>query len=514
MNENNENLGPADNVNSDALLARVSATDPAAGFDASTLNANLVEDAVSRAASTPQQGLLKRQTARLTAAFAEAYANRPRLVLGSSLGAVAGVAAFAVLGSVALNGGLGSSQNVTPLFSVAANTSDGATANSTESKLAGDSAIAGGVNDMMMPFVTNHYNASDELSTETGSAHIYQIAALADPKATLEKIAAELNVQGDLLKGQYSTLTTLEDESASLENVPGQSSISLNDKNWWFSAWQGDSKDMNCDNEAPASEKDSCMFVPSESSAKPAKTDAFAQFIKVMKISGFDFDSKDLGFYREHFGSSVSAEYKFNADGQEVNTGLFFSMWFDASGNLVSAGGTLGTVIDKGNFKTISAKDAVARANDVKWAGYWGMMASRGGATTFSTPVDSGAGSDSSGGVSSDAVEAVDGMAVDPMPVATAEPYADVEVEPYADPTEAPAADAISVMPGEVVDEQSTPIQVEPTIEEVTIDKVKFVWLQIFDTAGNTWIVPGYALWSGENYYAQVPSIQEGLIAF
>ena len=513
MNEKNENLGSADDTTSDAVLARVSATDPAAGFDASALSATLVEDAAARAASTPSRSFANRQTWRFASKLAEAYQARPRFVLGTSVGAVASVAAFAVLGSVALNGGLTGNQSVTPLFSVAENSNSGLAANSTESKLAGDSAIAGGVNDMMLPFVTNHYIASSGLSSDDGSAHIYQIAALADPKAALEKIADELNVQGELRKGQYSTLTSLKDESASLENVPGQSSISMSDKNWWYSAWQGESKDMNCDNEAPASEKDSCMFVPGESTAKPAKADAFAQFIKVMKISGFDFDSKDLGFYREHFGSSVSAEYTINADGQKVNTGLFFSMWFDASGNLVSAGGALGTVIDKGSFTTISAKDAIARANDEKWSGYWGMGSSRSGGIAYD--MKSGATSDGAAGsdgvFSSDSVEAIDGVAVDPMPVATAEPYVEATPEPYVEPTAAPAPGKGDVMPGEVTSVEPQP---SPSIQEITIDKVTVVWMQILDSTGNTWIVPGYALWSGENMYAQVPAIQDGLIEF
>ena len=518
MNEKFENLGPADDTASDALLARVRATDPAAGFDASTLSATLVEDAATSAASVPSRSFVNRQTSRFASKLAEAYQARPRFVLGTSVGAVASVAAFAVLGTFALNGGMSGNQSITPLFSVAGNNNSGLAANSTESKLAGDSAIAGGVNDMMMPFVSNHYTASADLSTESGSAHIYQVATLDDPKAALEKIAAELNVQGELRKGQYSTLTSLKDESASLENVPGKSSISMSDKNWWFSAWQGDSKDMSCDSEAPATDKKSCMFIPSEATAKPAKSEASAQFIKVMKMSGFEFDSKDLGFYREPFGTSVSAEYKISADGQEVNTGLYFSMWFDSAGNLVSAGGTLGTVIDKGSFTTISAKDAVARANDEKWAGYWGTGSARGGAITYDMKSGSAsAGAAGSEGVSSsDAVEAIDGVAVDPMPIATAEPYGEVtpsDVDPtpelYVDPTAAPAPG--EVMPGEVTSVEPQP---SPSIQEITIDKVTVVWMQIFDSNGNTWIVPGYALWSGENMYAQVPSIQDGLIAF
>jgi hypothetical protein len=72
-------------------------------------------------------------------------------------------------------------------------------------------------------------------------------------------------------------------------------------------------------------------------------------------------------------------------------------------------------------------------------------------------------------------------------------------------------------MPGKVTAVEPQP---SPKIQEVTIDKVRFAWMQIFDTTGSTWIVPGFELLGvgdnveGENIFGQVTTIPEGLIEF
>jgi len=512
MNEKFENLGPADDSASDALLARVRATDPAAGFDASALSATLIEDAATSAASAPNPSFLRRQTALVTSKLAKAYQARPRFVLSTSIGAVASVAAFAVLGSAALGGALGTTQNSS--FSIrpglgSDTITNGAAPEFSDSKIAGDSVMAGGVNNLLLPFTSYHYNASPQLSNETGSAHIYQVAALANPKPILQKLADALGVKGELRKGEFSTLTSVADEASKPNPAAGNPSISLNDNHWWFSAWESAQIMQGCVGDAPATDEKSCMFVPEEATAKPSKSDAIAEFISLMKISGFSFSTNEVIFSRDHFSTVVSAEYLIKAGDKPVNTGLFFSISYDSQGKLNGAGGSLATIIDRGSFPTISAKDAVARANDKKWSALVGTaLYSDGVARVVKTSPSVGSGSATGSAAGSGAEAGSTGIAVDPMPIET-------PVESFVDPTPVPTPE--EVMPGKVTAVEPQP---SPTIQEVTIDKVRFAWMQIFETTGSTWIVPGFELLGvgdtveGENIFGQVTTIPEGLIEF
>ncbi len=517
MNENNSNLGSTENAVNDELLARIASADPADSFDAGQLKATLADDAVARAAAAPAQGFVGRQATRLAAKFADTYQSRPRFVLGSSLGAVAGVAAFAVVGSIALGGP--SAHTVTPLFSVAgggAGRADSLTSGAEDSKV-GSNAIAPGASDMMMPFVSYHFTADASLSGQTGTSHIYQIVAVEDPKAELQKLADALDVKGKLHKGEFSTLTTMPNESMNLDEVDGKSSLTLQDKSWWLGVWQGDFKgDMTCVGDAPATDKDSCGYIPTESESALSKGEAIAKFNSIMAITGFDFGDSEIQFWRDRYMTSVSAEYVLKANGGKVNTGLYFSVQFDPAGNLIGASGSLAKVVDKGSFNTISAKAAVDRANDEKWAKFFAVGYFTGAMKSgvFNDDVATvGAPDNARGdaGASSDAASS-SGAATEPV-APISEPSAISEIDPNtsggSEPTSVPMPIA-TAEPEPLGGETPEPAK----IREVTIDKVTSIWMQLMDSNGNTWIVPGFQLRSGEEYFSQIPSIEDGLIAF
>jgi len=500
MNENIQNDGLGENLEADALLSRMAAADPAAGFDASTLSSTLVDDAVASAASKPNPNFARRQGSRLGDKLAQAYRDRPRFVLGSAVSGLASVAAIAIVGSIALHGATGTS-SISPLFSLSA--AGGNESVQSSNKVAADGLVVPGANDMMMPMSMFHYNAADTLSDETGSAHVYQIVALEDSKAVFEKLAQALGVEGTVHKGQYSTLTTVADETKPLDQVPGKSSLTLQDKNWWLSAWYGEDKvAMTCSSELAATNKDSCFYVPSDAEAGISKADAIAQFIRIMQITGASFKASEVQFNRDRYSSNVWAELSLNQDGASINTGLYFGMQFDSNGNVFGASGALAKIVDKGTFSTISPIDAVARANDPKWSTFWGIGSRDAYSTMPGTTVEGGSSEPSAGGE----------IAVDPKVIDKVVPNS-VLVEP----TPVSGASTDSVTSGQATTEPMPAVSESPAavkVEEVTIVRVLPIWLQASDSTGNTWLVPGYQLLSDENNYAQVPSVQDGLIAF
>jgi hypothetical protein len=328
----------------------------------------------------------------------------------------------------------------------------------------------------------------------------------------MQKLADALGVKGKLHKGEYSTLTTMPNETMNLDQVDGQSALTLQDKNWWMSVWQGDFKgDATCGGDAPATAKDSCGYIPTDSESALSKAEAIAKFNSIMALTGFDFADSDIQFWRDRYQTSVSAEYVLQANGGKVNTGLYFSVQFDPTGKLIGASGALAKVVDKGNFNTISAKAAVERANDEKWAKFFGFGYRMGAMKSGFMADDVATVGGASDGVATDGV-ASDGAAVEPI-APIAEPTMMPEIDPSTSAGTQPTAVPMPIStsePAPVENESPAPLEVQ----EKTIDRADFVWMQLMDSNGNTWIVPGFQLRSGEEYFSQVPSIEDGLIAF
>ena len=503
MNENNSHNGSLENSANDELLARVAAADPSAGFDASTLSATLVDDAVARAAEAPSKGFANRLTARLS----DAYRERPRFVLGSSLGAVASVAALAVAGTMAF-GSLGSNQRT--LFTVASLQSGQPVMS--DSKVSESSIHAG--NGMMVPYFFNHYSAAASLSNDSGSEHIYALQPVANPSNFLQKLADHFGISSPVHRGTYTDFTTNPDETAPFDPESTRADLSLNLQgggNWWLTVNQP--APMLCAIDSASTEPKSCAAPPlTEPVTVPSAAKAKTQFIEVMKLTGFDFASGDITLQRDPYSTYASAQISLPLAVTNKTTNLMFSMSWNDKGEVTSASGIASKIVDQGSFDLISPVAAVARANDIKWANYLGFgggpiaydsvkpgaPAVRTGSLVGDTATPP-AGSSSSSGGSATAPTAV------PMPVETALPS---DAPDAVDPT----STTISVDPTPAPIE--TGVAPTPELQEVVIDRVELGWMQLTDSNGHVWLVPGYLLFAGEVSYQIVPAIADGLMGF
>ncbi len=79
------------------------------------------------------------------------------------------------------------------------------------------------------------------------------------------------------------------------------------------------------------------------------------------------------------------------------------------------------------------------------------------------------------------------------------------------DPTDTPVDPTEPTAPAEPL----PPIQVEPTPEvvNVTVDNATPTLLLLWDVDGNAWLVPGYAMQTGEGWWNAVVSLVDGVIA-
>jgi hypothetical protein len=310
--------------------------------------------------------------------------------------------------------------------------------------------------------------------------------------------------------------------------------------NWWFSSWQGSvvqacpsstppatksSSDPSSTSVAPtagsatsdsAGDPYSCPVVNNSAVNTLSKAEAQSAFIKLMDSTGFTFSASDVEVYADSLFTTATAQYKVQINGETIDTGLYFSAEWGSDGKLVSASGNAVKLVDAGTFETISPAEAVSRANDEKWASYLGfggpMMGMvegdvRGVPTRDTiAKTEPGIGAPIGGSTGIDSVPAP--PATDTMPEVTAAPV----------PGDDPATGSIGGASGGVATAEPMPtdtyIQPTPTVQNITIDKVKRAWMQLTDAKGGVWLVLGYQLLSGDTTYSTVPAIADGLIGF
>jgi hypothetical protein len=168
---------------------------------------------------------------------------------------------------------------------------------------------------------------------------------------------------------------------------------------------------------------------------------------------------------RNEWGGNVAIAEQ--VAGQEI--AIEWSVGWDQFGDLAWASGHSFEVIERGEFATISAKDAVARIADGRWGG-------SAPSSVYSSM---------------------------PMPmVRTAEAASDTATSSEADP-------AVTDKPA--VEPEPTPT--EPKIVDLVVNKSEDAMLTIWDASGSVWVVPGYLLYNTEGWFNAIISLEEGVIA-
>jgi len=201
-------------------------------------------------------------------------------------------------------------------------------------------------------------------------------------------------------------------------------------------------------------------------------------------------------------------------DGQITGTTSYF-YWYEGSSQVATFGGTLAKVVDRGSFDTLSAKATMERLNqnyyqgsvylspDTKWSdnsyGYGGGVASPLTKEIWDcitvgtkTPVQA----DTQG------VPPVEASSAPGGPVATSEP-----APAPSDSATASTAPAPSESP-------SCGLQMNGQIPQVdiTVTRAEDALVQLWDSNGGTWLVPGFNFYDETGYLASAYSVVDGVI--
>ena len=375
-----------------------------------------------------------------------------QLTLSGSLLGTAG--AFALAVSLALP--------QQPLIQMASSPAAGA--------MSAESSVAGAADQgmkMIMPTWIQYEYDSSALSNETGNGQVYQLVLDGDYKSFLQSLADYFGVEGQLREEEWSTK---EYPTYAIGTPEKQVSVTwAGTGTFYFNSY--DPNSYRCEKKTVEQENgdsyETCEpistpeLIPSESAIR-------AEAAMVFKEFGLNIASSKIRVDRSEWGASAVGAVQLN--GQD--TALEWWLNYDGAGKLSNVYGHLAKPVARGDFKTVSAKEAANRIKDGRWFGsppssVWNQQPAALGARTG-------------------AVE----PAVDPMPVAP-EPGTTDEAG-----------------------DETTGENVEPKVEIVTLKLTSSEpqLLMIYDKSGGAWLVPGYLLKNDQGWFDAIISLEEGVI--
>lgn len=322
------------------------------------------------------------------------------------------------------------------------------------------------------------YVAGENLSDDTSKAHVYKVELAGDANSLLKKLASVFGVDGDITKQSidmvpeakgYDFFTVGEqDGKAKTLNLSWTGSGS-----WWFSdpaAYpQPECNDhITVDVTQEVAGQRACAYVEPKPTPElvPTKAEAMTEAMRIFKSLGFTVQPAQVRVQSDEWGAWASASVQLNGE----DTPIEWSVSWSSNGKLSSVSGHSMKFVDKGEFKTISAKDAVSRLSD--WR-YNGSLASSQYDKYFVQPLSAYGTPTTKGGTTD--------LAVEP------EVSIDQPVEPIAEPS--------------------------PTTVTVVVDKATEVHVMIWDSNGTNWLVPGYIMSSSQGAVSSVYSLEDGVVA-
>ena len=312
--------------------------------------------------------------------------------------------------------------------------------------------------DSMMIWPSIQYNyIPGKLSMETGRGKVYQAELTGDPIELLTRLAEFFGIEAEPKFDEWAT-----EEYPSYSIQEGNTSLGIyfsGAGNWYFSTW--DAESYSCisaaDEDGVTLRDESCDPKPTPDLI-PIESDLIAQASSVFAELGFAVDISTANVWRNEWGASVSFANVQNG----INTGMDFYASWDARGTLNYLAGYSFRLVERGEFDTVSAFDAVSRIEDGRWYG--------------SAPSS----------FYEDMAIAYEGEA-NPM-------ARDAEI----------AVEDIAPEP------EST--NLEPEQIELRVESAQTATLSVFDAAGNYWFVPGYFLFNDQGWFDSIISLQEGVI--
>lgn len=356
---------------------------------------------------------------------------------------------------------------------------------------------------MMMPFVSYEYVAGDNLSDAGGRGSVYRLELAGTPESVLTDAASYFGVAGEPQKSQYfdaawpSYVVGPEDGTGPSVTIGWSGTGS-----WWYNnpAAYPEQKCLQEKRVGKGSDAyiECTEYEPAVSGLNPNEAETRRLASEFFTAMGVAFEADDINVMVDEWSSFASVALVVN--GQK--TAIEWSLSWSGNGELSWAQGNAVTVVNVGEFNTVSDVAAVDRLADWRWFGA-GPTDYQGGMGVLRSSVDAGFG-------------VAEGDAATDVPVESTEPS-----EPVVEPTEAPVpSESEEPVPSEtdapVVEPTEAPIPM-PTEEEIpvqtiTIDTSESVLLLVWDASGNAWLVPGIALTGEDSWWQTVITLVEGVI--
>lgn len=397
----------------------------------------LNESVVARAALSNRRGFTSFKVARLTMAAASL--------------SIVGLAAT----TISLNLGPANA----PLFELASSGS-----NQTQMSAGQRAESSPMVSDKMFwqPFSYNY--VAGELSTATGKGKVYKAELVGEPISILNNLAKVFGLSGEPKLDDWSS-----PEFPSYSIQEGNRSLSLyfsGTGSWYYSSWSD--YDYGCpavestepssgDGSEKSEEPQYCEPKPTPELI-PSESEMIAQALEIYSTIGINLDSSAARVYRDDWGASVSFPNIQNG----IETGQDYYLGWGMDGKLSYASGSSFRLVERGDFNTISAFNAVARISDGRWFG---------GAPNS---------------------------------------YYQLALESTEAAVLPSNRDSMNGDKGFTSEEQ---VDMEPQVIDLIVNRSEIVTLTVYDANGNLWFVPGYLLFNDQGWFDSIISLEEGVIA-
>jgi len=358
-----------------------------------------------------------------------------------------------------------------PLFTVA-------DAGGETSKMSADAESSLGMveDSMYWPgWSTYEYSAGPDLGTQNGKGNVYQSKLVGEPLSLLRSMAAIFGVDGEPVRDEWS-----DEKYPSYSITVGNKYLSAywsGTGSWSYSNWS--ELDYSCEEPAVRSDSEEEL-----SYCEPKLTPELIPTVDELKLltaelmlkTGQTYNPSDLKIYRDDWGANVSLPYLSNG----VDTGAWTYISWGMNGELSYFSSHSFELVDRGQFDTVSPKDAVARISDGRWFGsapdsFYQSMDGYG-------EVGPRVGSEES--VSKEASEPVDVISEEATPI---------DDQP------------LPIDGGELPSE-------EPELVRLTITSSLELSLSVWDSQGNYWLVPGYILYNDQGWFDSIIALQDGVI--
>ena len=352
-------------------------------------------------------------------------------------------------------------------------------------------------------WIDYRYTAGAGLSTSGGSGTVYSLERSETVESRVAEIASVFGIDGSPSPSEYSDPAYPTWSVGPIDGTAPSVAVTwAGTGDWWYND-PAAGPVYEC---VAVDTGDFCTSVeqPPTVSAAPSEAEARTLARELFASTGLEVAAEQIDVTVDEFQTTASANLV--VDG--VVTALSWSVTWSNTGAISWANGHSITARDRGNYGTVSASDAVDRLADGRWYGSPGP-AYQGEAIMYAADSLRG---DTGAGVGPNVKP---GIGTEPTPgdeptVDPVAPMVDPEIPP-ATPEPIPTADPVPTAEPEPI------LPVEPTLPapevvEVTIDEAEATLLLMWDSAGDAWLVPGFAMRMPEGWWNSVVSLVPGVI--